>query len=286
MLVRVLVAGVILLSQATALPPRALKVRGGADKIGKAPARLPRGGAQNSLIGRVCTRMRNEFAIDNLDFDASTKAIGLVNWRGTFGHDTNRCFRSQHAYLRFRVLLLALMLGTTVWSFLDMALKGEGAYWLIYLTHWGLLLEVGRLRARSRRRRARGRRREPPRCSHAALAQDAYLALAVYTTYKSVGWKAADGDSKALPWFVRRMWLLNAMILPASFLIFVMYVLASPRAIAGDAKTSRNRAGGARDGRPIGRFRVISRGFARFRAGTGDSYTTAIFKRSPRSLMA
>lgn len=75
-----------------------------------------------------------------------------------------------------------------------MALKGDGGYWWIYLTHWGLTLEV------------------------------VYFGLATYTTYMSDKWpeKPAEGP-EPIPAYVKWMWVLNGIMLPGSFLIFLMY---------------------------------------------------------------
>lgn len=135
-------------------------------------------------------RVKNEFAIDNLDFDASTAAIGMINWRETFGHETNSCFKTRNSYLAFRLVLFLLMLITTILSIVEHVQEGRNVgYWFVYLTHWGLVVEL------------------------------LYLGLGVHTTYMSASWR----EGKDLPKSVQVMWMLRAIILPGSFMIFVMY---------------------------------------------------------------
>lgn len=145
-------------------------------------------------LDAIAKRVKDEFHVDNLDFDESTKALGIIEWRVAFGHESNRYFRSRGAYLAFRCTLLAAMTGITIWSIAEAA---HPAYWLIYLTHWGLVLEV------------------------------LYLGFAVFTTYKSITWprQPSDPACKALPWYVQTMWLLHAVILPGSFFIFANFWL-------------------------------------------------------------
>merc|ERR1712113_504717 len=74
------------------------------------------------------------------------------------------------------------------------AVKGDGGFWFIYLTHWGLMIET------------------------------TYLGFAVYTTYASATrWAQEDAADKSLPWYVRAMWLLYAIALPMTFAIVVLY---------------------------------------------------------------
>jgi len=138
----------------------------------------------------VLLRFKHEFAIDNLDFDASTEAVGMISWRETFGHETNRCFKTRTSYLAFRIVLFLLMFTTTIYSIVSEPFYQRSiVYWLIYLTHWGLILEL------------------------------LYLGFGVYVTYMSSGWT----EEKKLPKSVQMMWFLRAIILPGSFMIFMMY---------------------------------------------------------------
>jgi hypothetical protein len=153
------------------------------------------------IFAMACKRVRDEFSLSNINFDEHTKAIGMVPWRKAFAHDPGRCFRTAQSYLIFRCLMFFLMFGTLIWSFYDMAAKGDGGYWFIYLTHWTLVLE------------------------------NVYLGVAAYVTSKYAGPSsktttandAAAAEDNRLPCIIQVMWLLNAIVLPASFFVFVLY---------------------------------------------------------------
>ena len=49
---------------------------------------------------------------------------------------------ARRRYLAFRAFNFVLMFAVLLWSFINMAEKGDGGYWFIYLTHWTLVLEV------------------------------------------------------------------------------------------------------------------------------------------------
>lgn len=144
-------------------------------------------------MGACCARLRAELAIENLNFDASTSTLGMLNWRETFGHDSNRCINSWGGYLAFRCVNFAIMLGALALSIYYEVLEGRPWHdWFFFLTHWTLLFEV------------------------------IYLGLAAFTTYASkAAWE--DKASNKLPWYVSIMWALHAIVLPASFMVFAMY---------------------------------------------------------------
>jgi len=144
-----------------------------------------------------CRVLSDEFQLKNLKADEDAAAANHINWVVRFGHDSNRCITSLNAYLAFRAFNFLLMFAVRLWSFILEAKDGDGGYWFIYLTHWGLMLEV------------------------------AYLGFACYTTYSirdAANWVADDDDGRIdMPWFARVAWVLQGIILPGSFMIFAMY---------------------------------------------------------------
>mmetsp|Transcript_3465 Transcript_3465/g.6575 ORF Transcript_3465/g.6575 Transcript_3465/m.6575 type:complete len:241 (+) Transcript_3465:172-894(+) len=81
-----------------------------------------------------------------------------------------------------------------VWSmqnFVDSNGGGQFGKWFVYLTHWGVLLEL------------------------------TYLGFRAFTTWKSQLETPEQGPE--FPWFVKATWLLRNITLPATFTIFLLY---------------------------------------------------------------
>lgn len=138
-----------------------------------------------------CRTLKKEFDADRLDFDLDEFDGRWVEFFGS-----SRVLKDRRQYLAFRVLLFVLTLIIFVWSLLDSALDESLRCWLIYLTHQGLFIEL------------------------------VYLGAAAGTTYLSFWYVDVDGTPKAprkMPWYCKLAWVLQAIALPGSFLIFVLY---------------------------------------------------------------
>lgn len=72
-----------------------------------------------------------------------------------------------------------------------------GPLWLAYLTHWTLLIQL------------------------------AYLFLAAFTTYRGRAYVSSPvpADTPVGPWYVKAVWFLQAIQIPGTFLVFVLYWL-------------------------------------------------------------
>ena len=133
-------------------------------------------------------------ALRMMSFGFNKKNLRNLDWRISFGHDPSRLMSDWQSYLLFRVILLVSILITAIWSFAQyFLLEASTFYWFIYLTNWGLIIQI------------------------------IYLSLAVYTTYRSKTFHHTH--TSELPLFVKLMWLSYSIILPGSFMIFAMYWL-------------------------------------------------------------
>ena len=73
------------------------------------PPASPEKSGKRGVRQRIGTRLVNEWHIDNLDFDHTTQAVGILDWRTCFGHDSNRCIRSRSTQLALRLSLFLSM---------------------------------------------------------------------------------------------------------------------------------------------------------------------------------
>eukprot|EP00301_Raphidiophrys_heterophryoidea_P027365 c9622_g1_i1.p1 GENE.c9622_g1_i1~~c9622_g1_i1.p1 ORF type:complete len:294 (+),score=36.22 c9622_g1_i1:50-883(+) len=151
-------------------------------------------------MGSCCSFLTSEFTTDNLDFNRSTSQ-GLIYWGYHFGVGRGS-FANSSLYQALRGVLLAIVSAILVYSilhFVDTYGASNFSFYFIYLTHWSLLLEV------------------------------LYFAFAFCTTWAAQYSRAEDRNRQiansnlSLPFFVRATWLLQAIVLPASFMVMVMY---------------------------------------------------------------
>lgn len=154
------------------------------------------------VLGKCSKQVKAEWSKENLKLIPIDTPIGIDKdtWPKVFGHDADRftgrwnCLKSFEVYLGLRCTLFATMLGVLLYSFGLYAEDGDSGYWFIYLTHWGLLIEV------------------------------VYLGLAVWTTKQSPSWEfLTENEREILPLSVRILWPLGTIVLPTSFMIFAMY---------------------------------------------------------------
>lgn len=121
---------------------------------------------------------------------------GRVDYVRDFG--TGRRFVSApNMFLALRATLFLLMFSVLVWSFSAAVIDHTAAYWPIYFTNWTLIIEI------------------------------VYLGCALYTT-ASLRRQVLQGLEEdavtpglriLMPWNVQITWMLQAIALPASFLV-------------------------------------------------------------------
>eukprot|EP00511_Aplanochytrium_stocchinoi_P006768 CAMPEP_0204841246 /NCGR_PEP_ID=MMETSP1346-20131115/41342_1 /ASSEMBLY_ACC=CAM_ASM_000771 /TAXON_ID=215587 /ORGANISM="Aplanochytrium stocchinoi, Strain GSBS06" /LENGTH=370 /DNA_ID=CAMNT_0051979269 /DNA_START=51 /DNA_END=1163 /DNA_ORIENTATION=- len=151
-----------------------------------------------------------EFSCTNLNFNKDITAdVGTVhgqdvytlNWRKNFGYDPGRCIKSFPVFFGIRVVCFLIIFGLWIGSMVINWLQGR---WWIYLTHWGLFVEV------------------------------IYWTLAVITTYMSKQENSnpnspeteGETEQEDLPLYAKAMWLAWDIILPGSFIILALYWFA------------------------------------------------------------
>ena len=141
--------------------------------------------------GGCCRDFRSEFSSENLGFDRETTHGTIVDWRATFGRNLFCGRDSALLTVAVRICFLFAMATIWVWSQLDWR-AGHHAfgYWWIYLTHTTLTLQV------------------------------IYHLLAVLIAFQS----ARDGSGgESIPCLAKVVWLLQAVCLPSTFFVFVLY---------------------------------------------------------------
>ena len=153
-------------------------------------------GIETACAGCCCAAWNELIQRENFNFDRRT-SHGRVDYIVAFG--TGRRFvSSPDMFLAFRTTLCVVMLAVLVWSFSKSAVDDEAQFWFIYLTHWTLLIEV------------------------------VYLCCALFTT-ATLRPKVLDrlagslpptpGFSDGMPLHVKITWILQSVVLPASFLV-------------------------------------------------------------------
>eukprot|EP00928_Gymnodinium_smaydae_P033483 TRINITY_DN23979_c0_g1_i1.p2 TRINITY_DN23979_c0_g1~~TRINITY_DN23979_c0_g1_i1.p2 ORF type:complete len:193 (-),score=23.83 TRINITY_DN23979_c0_g1_i1:359-853(-) len=147
-------------------------------------------------MGTCCTRLREEFRLERLHYDHFDEGEWLI----VFGSSSNRCLQKRCAFDTFRLLEALLLSFILVWSLYKNWGNGCLHTWLIFLTHWSLMLQL------------------------------AYAWLAFWTTLQDdlmVSGKVPKQDE--MPWYVKAMWFLQDICIPTTFLVFVLYfVLVAP----------------------------------------------------------
>eukprot|EP00301_Raphidiophrys_heterophryoidea_P004338 c11895_g1_i1.p1 GENE.c11895_g1_i1~~c11895_g1_i1.p1 ORF type:complete len:317 (+),score=65.88 c11895_g1_i1:75-953(+) len=146
-----------------------------------------------------CSVLGSEFTTKNLDFNRSTSQ-GTVYWAFHFGTG-NGIFANPNYFLALRGLLAALVTFILIYSVAHFMIVDaiNFKYYTIYLTHWTLFLEF------------------------------LYFIYAFMVTIAARNAAQEDKDpsmennGKPLPMPVKILWLLQAVVLPASFMVMMMY---------------------------------------------------------------
>lgn len=137
-----------------------------------------------------CKRFAAEWKKEALDFDDFNKG----QWINVFGSSSNRCLKDRTAYSIFRFVEALIMTGIYGWSTGDSIADGSYACYFIYLTHLMLTMQL------------------------------LYFWFAWWTTRQAD--RMASGEtpkSDRMPCYVRTMWVLQDIVIPGSFLVFVLY---------------------------------------------------------------
>jgi len=139
-----------------------------------------------------CSRLCRELDWENVDLD-STTTTGTIHWTSAFGHVSNTCLRTWKSFFIFRAANAFIMTSVLVASMIDTHNKTGFEYWWVWLTHWTLLFQV------------------------------AYLILAVACTWnlRTDGVELAHQPVR----LIQALWLLQGIVVPATFLVTVMYWL-------------------------------------------------------------
>lgn len=74
------------------------------------------------------------------EMKASNLSLSFPDWKESFSTSSAMGLQGK-AYLNVRILLFTFMLSVMIWSII----VNDQNFWLIYLTHWTLSLEVGYL---------------------------------------------------------------------------------------------------------------------------------------------
>lgn len=132
-----------------------------------------------------CVRLNHELC-------GGDEASGLPSdWRHAFAYSSFKCL-SPRAYLALRVFLCLWMNAVLIASVVLFSVPHPG-YWCIYLTHWSLAVV----------------------CAH--------LTLAVFATLAARRSLAVSLDPPRRPRWLRLVWSIQAIALPASLLVFVLF---------------------------------------------------------------
>mmetsp|Transcript_21020 Transcript_21020/g.62169 ORF Transcript_21020/g.62169 Transcript_21020/m.62169 type:complete len:271 (-) Transcript_21020:258-1070(-) len=126
----------------------------------------------------------------SLRIDNSPSEEHAIIWRQQYG--SSLCLPPL-VFFGSRLTLLLAWLAISIWSLASWADYAPMGYWFTKLTHWGLALEL------------------------------AYFAFAAFTTGIIVLGKDETQKSRRRPWFVVVTQVLQDIILPISFMIFLMY---------------------------------------------------------------
>merc|ERR1719203_46160 len=158
------------------------------------------------------TKFKAEWALEKADFGEFNEG----SWIEVFGASSNRYLKDPRRYMAFKLFEALLVTAIFLWSFIDNAMyqhKGEDGvvvetycgykYW-IYLTHWSLTLQL----------------------------------LFVWNSLWSV-WAAhraskSPTDKFPAPCHAKLTWILNDVLLPLTFLVFVQYWLLVWNGFDGD----------------------------------------------------
>jgi len=130
--------------------------------------------------------VRKELDRRNLCFDRFT-SHGILRWADAFGSSQAL---PEIWFLAFRVICATIMTGTLIG-----AVCTDREYFPIFLTNWTLTLQV------------------------------VYLNLAVYTTWslQPLVKENIHGEYTTMPVYVRVLWLLQGIVFPATFMVFLMF---------------------------------------------------------------
>jgi hypothetical protein len=138
-------------------------------------------------MGAFFTRIKDEINLEKADWDDFDKGL----WIEVFGSSSIRCCRSNPIIYLIFVLLSALCMTTVwVWSWLD----GCGPIWFAFLTHWSLTI------------------------------QTIYTWVDLFTTTMASGMKSGRIEPvNRMPFYAKATWFLYDLLLPTTFLVFVLY---------------------------------------------------------------
>lgn len=138
-------------------------------------------------MGAFVARVRAELQLQRLDYDD----LDNGEWIAVFGSSSNRCcMRDPSTYYTFELLQALVVTGIWIWGFVD----GCGMKFFIYLTYWSL------------------------------TAQLVYVWLDFFTVYMANRMSAGKCPRvKRMPWYARATWCLFDILMPTTFLVFVLY---------------------------------------------------------------
>jgi len=150
-----------------------------------------------------CGDLGREFTGKNLSFNCDT-SYGIIAWKAAFGEGGGWWNTRWNYFMALRAFNALVMTTTLLASITEWEVTWQGIeYWFFYLTHWALFVQV------------------------------VYLNLAVACTWilrpKGSAISPAEGASEAsgpdgeMPVYVKVLWGLQGVIVPGSFVVFVLY---------------------------------------------------------------
>jgi len=141
-------------------------------------------------MGGCCEKFRAEFRKQRLDYDDFNQG----EWISVFGESSVSCLTP--VVYQFLQLSEALaIVGILLWSaYVENKEYNCGLKWFIFLTHWSLTLQV------------------------------VYLWLSLFTTWRANAMKKDQAQKQAkMPWYAQLTWVLQDILLPLTFFVFILY---------------------------------------------------------------
>mmetsp|Transcript_3972 Transcript_3972/g.11007 ORF Transcript_3972/g.11007 Transcript_3972/m.11007 type:complete len:305 (-) Transcript_3972:63-977(-) len=132
-------------------------------------------------MGSSWARFKAEWSARSFDYDDFNEG----KWKQAFGSSSIRCLNTSTVYQNFRLAEACLMTLIFIWSVIDEWSIGCISYYLIFFTHWVLILTL------------------------------AYFWCAWWTTRR-----AHQEDSPSyLPWYAKAAWLLQDACIPGAIVV-------------------------------------------------------------------
>jgi hypothetical protein len=150
-------------------------------------------------MGGCCEKFCAEFKKQRLAYDDFNQG----EWTTFFGTSSVSCL--QPMVYQFVQLVEALaIVGILIWSvYYENDCCNCGAKWFIFLTHWSLTLQL------------------------------VYVWLSLFTTVRA---NALKEDGGSMPWYARLTWMLQDILLPLTFFVFILYFALILPAAGGSPK--------------------------------------------------